>query len=118
MYTSIPELHVASGAIPCSISDLDIIYIILKHSHKSKTVCLNTMWQLFNRKSIAVQLFVDTHSMPIVEYYKDYTIERHELLVIISIAWNVRGIDIVKDLGWLSLCQGRDYFTAITVLCI
>ena len=29
--------------------------------------------------------------------------------------WNVRGIDIVKDLGWLNVCQRRDYFTAITV---
>ena len=30
-------------------------------------------------------------------------------------AWNVRGIDIVKDLGWLNVCQRRNYFTAITV---
>ena len=29
--------------------------------------------------------------------------------------WNVRGIDIVKDLGWLNVYQQRDYFTAITV---
>ena len=29
--------------------------------------------------------------------------------------WNVRGIAIAKDLGWLNVCQRRDYFTAITV---
>ena len=29
--------------------------------------------------------------------------------------WNVRGIDIVKYLGWINVCQRRDYFTAITV---
>ena len=32
-----PELHVSSGVIPCSISDHDIIYTILNHSYKTKT---------------------------------------------------------------------------------
>ena len=29
--------------------------------------------------------------------------------------WNVSGIPIVKDLGWLNVCQRRDDFTALTV---
>ena len=29
--------------------------------------------------------------------------------------WNVSGIAIVKNLGWLNVCQRRDYFTALTV---
>ena len=37
IYTSMPELHVSSGVIPCSVSDHDIIYTGLKHSHKPKT---------------------------------------------------------------------------------
>ena len=36
IYTSMPELHVSSGVIPCSISDHDIIYTILNHSYKAK----------------------------------------------------------------------------------
>ena len=28
--------------------------------------------------------------------------------------WDVRGIDIVKDLGWLNVCQRRNYYTIIT----
>ena len=31
------ELSVCSGVVPCSISDHDILYIVLKHPHKSKT---------------------------------------------------------------------------------
>ena len=27
--------------------------------------------------------------------------------------WNVSGINIVKDLGWLNVCQQRDYITCI-----
>ena len=37
IYTSMPELHVSSDVIPCSISDHDIIYTILNHSYKAKT---------------------------------------------------------------------------------
>ena len=29
--------------------------------------------------------------------------------------WNVIGITTVKNLGWLNVCQQRDYFTALTV---
>ena len=54
------------------------------------------------------------HNITNVKYYTYmyYRIERYGLLVTI---WNVRGIDVVKDLGWLKVCQRRDYFTAITV---
>ena len=37
IYTSMPELHVSLGVIPCSISNHDIIYTILNHSYKAKT---------------------------------------------------------------------------------
>ena len=36
IYTSMPELHVSSGVITCSISDHDFIYTILNHSYKTK----------------------------------------------------------------------------------
>ena len=42
----------------------------------------------------------------IVSYYKACKIEQHALLLIISSD---------EDLGWLSVCQRRDYFTALTV---
>ena len=29
--------------------------------------------------------------------------------------FNTRGIDIVRDLGWLNITQRRDYFTALLV---
>ena len=35
--TSMPELYVCSGAIPCSLNDHDIIYTVFKHPNKSKT---------------------------------------------------------------------------------
>ena len=60
-----------------------------------KTVWLNSIWQLLNHKSITVYLFGDILSG--------------------NFDWNVRGIDIVKDLGWLNVCQPSYYFTAITV---
>ena len=37
IYTSMPELKVCSGVIPCSWSDHDIIYTVFKHPNKSKT---------------------------------------------------------------------------------
>ena len=52
------------------------------------------------------------HNITNVNYNTYYRIERHGLLVTI---WNVRGIDVVKDLGWLNVCQRRDYVTAVIV---
>ena len=40
---------------------------------------------------------------------------RAERIISDNCDWNVIGIDSVKYLGWLNVCQRRDYFTAITV---
>ena len=53
-----PELHTSSDVIPCSISDHDIIYTVLKHSHKSKIEP-----RIVNNR--------DFKSVDILEYKKD-----------------------------------------------
>ena len=55
--------------------------------------------------------------MAIVKYYKDYRIELHVLLQKFFTFTEIVEVYIhqVKDLGWLNVCQLRDYITALTV---
>ena len=58
--TSMPELYVCSGVIPCSLSDHDIIYTVFKHPNKSKT----------QPRVISI---LDFKIFDIIEYNKDVT---------------------------------------------
>ena len=57
IYTSMPELYVCSGVIPCSLSDHDIIYTVFKHP-KTQTRVISIL---------------DFKTFDIMEYNKDLT---------------------------------------------
>ena len=55
--------------------------------------------------------FTSSHNLHLIQKMQN----RAARLITNNFDFNTRGIDIVRDLGWLNITQRRDYFTALLV---
>ena len=55
--------------------------------------------------------FTSPHNLHLIQKMQN----RAARLITNNFDFNTRGIDIVRDLGWLNITQRRDYFTAFLV---
>ena len=55
--------------------------------------------------------FTSSHNLHLIQEMQN----RVARLITNNFDFNTRGIDIVRDLGWLNITQRRDYFTALLV---